>query len=94
LRVIFSPEAEQDLSAAVEFLTARRPSAAADLLANVSSLVRHLAAGEFDGPQTHLPSGEVVRSWPLSPFRLYYQREDDTLRVLRVYHQARRPIAR
>ncbi|HTP24028.1 MAG TPA: type II toxin-antitoxin system RelE/ParE family toxin, partial [Anaeromyxobacteraceae bacterium] len=77
-----------------DFLAARRPTAATELLANVSSLVRRLADAEFEGPSVQLRSGEFVRSWPISPFRLYYQLEDDSLRVLRIYHQSRRPITR
>jgi plasmid stabilization system protein ParE len=94
LKVAFSPEAERELSVALDFLLARRPAAAADLLANVRSLVRHLADGEIEGPQVRLRSGELIRSWPISPFRVYYQRGSDTLHVLRIYHQARRPITR
>jgi plasmid stabilization system protein ParE len=94
LKVVFSPEAEKDLTAALDFLTVRSPTAAAELLAEVASLVRRLAGGEFEGPQVQLRSGQVVRSWPVSPFRLYYQRTDDSFHVVRIYHQARRPITR
>jgi hypothetical protein len=36
--------------------------------------------------------GSRVRSWPIPPFRVYYQRRGAELVVLRVYHQARRPL--
>ena len=94
MRVLFAPEAEQDLNSAVDFLTGRSPAAAARLVAGVGSLVQRLADGDFEGPEQQLRSGETVKSWPLSPYRLYYQRTDEALRVVRIYHQARRPITR
>jgi plasmid stabilization system protein ParE len=94
LKIVFAPEAEEDLLAALDFLAARRPAAAAQLLGSVGTLVRRLADGDFEGPEARLRSGETVRSWPVSPYRLYYQRSYDELRVVRIYHQARRPIAR
>lgn len=58
------------------------------------SIIDKLAAGDFDGPEQELTSGERVRSWAVPPVRVYYQRQEDALWVLRIYHQARRPIAR
>jgi len=49
-------------------------------------------AKEFDGPVPRLRSGALVRSWAVAPFRIYYQRQPDELLIVRVYHQARRPI--
>ncbi len=94
MRVIFAPEAEQDLNSAVAFLADRGSAAAAQLVAGVRSLVEHLANADFEGSQQQLRSGETVRSWPLPPYRLYYQRSSEALRIVRIYHQARRPIAR
>ena len=94
MRVVFAPEVGQDLNSAVDFLADRSPTAAAQLLAGVRSLVQRLANADFEGPQQQLRSGEKVRSWPLPPYRLYYQRTSEALRVVRTYHQARRPIAR
>jgi plasmid stabilization system protein ParE len=94
VNVLFAPEAEQDLNSAVDFLTGRSPAAAARLVAGVRSLVQRLADGDFEGPEQQLRFGETVKSWPLSPYRLYYQRTDEALRVVRIYHQVRRPITR
>jgi plasmid stabilization system protein ParE len=60
----------------------------------VFRVVHRLARGEFDGPEQQLRSGQVIRSWPVYPLRIYYRRTTDTFQVLRVYHQARRPIAK
>ncbi|MCA9604361.1 MAG: hypothetical protein KC619_02130 [Myxococcales bacterium] len=56
--------------------------------------VDRLAEGGLDGPEQVLRSGERVRSWPVPPLRIYYQRASDHFSVLRIYHQAREPIAR
>ena len=94
MKILFAPEAEQDLDTAVDFLVGRNPPAAVQLVDGIRLLVSQLAEGEFDGPVQILRSGETVRSWPLPPFRLYYQRTDEVLLVVRIYHQARRLIAR
>jgi plasmid stabilization system protein ParE len=94
VRVVFAPEAAADLRATLEFIQQRNPSAAIKLARQVFSTIQKLATGLVDGPQHRLTSGETVRSWLIPPFRVYYQREPDVLRVLRVYHHARRPIAK
>ena len=60
----------------------------------ITRCIERLAAREFDGPVSRLRSGAVVRSWGVPPFRIYYQRHPDELLIVRVYHQARRPITR
>ena len=60
----------------------------------VLGVVKRLAAGRFEGQTQRLTTGEVVHSWPVPPFRIYYQRHPDELLIVRVYHQSRRPIAR
>lgn len=94
MRVQLSPEAEADLQATFEFIRERNPSAALRLAERVFETLEHLAAGGFEGPTQQLTTGEVVRSWVVPPFRIYYQRRDDVLQILRIYHHARRPIAK
>jgi plasmid stabilization system protein ParE len=78
----------------VEYIAKDNPRAASSLADRVFALVDRLAAGEFDGPEHRLSNGQLVRSWPVPPLRVYYQRLAKELRVLRIYHHARRPIAR
>ena len=73
-------------------LNERNPTAAANLDAEIAQYIERLAAQEFDGPVPRLRSGALVRSWAVAPFRIYYQRQPDELLIVRVYHQARRPI--
>ena len=94
MKVVFAPEAEKDLLEALEFLGSRNPAVAGQLYGNVSKLVSRLAEGDFEGPQHRLRSGAIVRSWPVSPYRIYYQRGENMFLVVRIYHQARRPITR
>ena len=91
---VYTEEAVADIVEAVSYLNQRNPTAAANLDAEIARCIERLADGEFDGPVSRLRSGAVVRSWGVPPFRIYYQRHPDELLIVRVYHQARRPITR
>jgi plasmid stabilization system protein ParE len=75
------------------FATENR-GAAGRLADRVFSLLEQLDRGDFEGAEVRLTSGEVLRSWAIPPYRVYYLREPDGILVVRVYHQARRPIAK
>jgi plasmid stabilization system protein ParE len=90
----FSPEAEADFAAAIEYLASRNSHAAHKLSEQIFAAIDKLAERRFEGPVQTLITGESVRSWPVPPFRIYYQRHDDLLWIVRIYHQARAPIAR
>lgn len=92
MKVLFSEEAEQDLEDAVSYLLEQNPAAAGRLIESVFDLAQRLAEGRFDGPWQVLSDGRCIQSWPLPPYRLFYQRAQDSLIVLRVYHQQRRPL--
>lgn len=94
MKVTYTEEAVADVIEAIAFLMDRNPAAAAELDAEIARCIERLAARDFDGPVSRLKSGAVVRSWGVPPFRIYYQRHDDELLIVRVYHQARRPITR
>lgn len=94
MKVTYTEEAVADIVEAITYLNERNPTAAANLDADIARCIERLADREFDGPVSRLRSGAVVRSWGVPPFRIYYQRHSDQLLILRVYHQARRPITR
>jgi plasmid stabilization system protein ParE len=94
VNVTYTEEAIADIVEAITYLNDRNPTAAANLDAELSRCIDRLAANEFEGPESRLRSGTVVRSWPVPPFRVYYQRHPGALLVVRVYHQSRRPIRR
>ena len=91
MTVLFAPEAEDDFHAAISYLRDRNPDAAAALGERVFAVIDQLAAGDFEGPETALTTGERVRSFAV-PLRIYYQRHGDALWVLRIYDQRRHPI--
>jgi len=94
LRIVYSPQAIEDIESYVTYVAGSNPDAAARLARRVLQTVDQLASRAFEGPEQQLLRGERVRSWPIYPLRIYYRRDADTLSVLRIYHQARRPIVR
>jgi len=90
--IYFAPKAEADFAAIIGYLAERNTIAAGELGDRIFAVIDKLARDEFDGPEQTLLSGEVVRSWPVPPLRVYYQRQPRALWVLRIYHQAQRPI--
>ena len=95
MNVVYTEEAIADIVDAITYLNARNPAAAAKLDRDISRCIERIASNEFDGAVSRLRSGAIVRSWAVPPFRVYYQRPgNDELLIVRVYHQARRPIRR
>jgi plasmid stabilization system protein ParE len=92
--IYFSPEAERDFAAVIGYLAERNPRAAAELGQRIFALIDKLVAGEFEGPEHVLTSGERVHSWAVPPVRIYYQRPQGAFWVVRIYHQALPPITR
>ena len=52
-------------------------------------LIEWLAVEPVLGPSHVLRNGDVVHGWPIKPFRIYYQRDSASFRVVRIYHEAR-----
>lgn len=94
MKIVYAPKARADLQTCVGFIAKDNPMAATHLAERVFALVDRLAAGDLEGPEQRLYDGQMVRSWPVPPLRVYYQRLANELRVLRIYHHARRPITR
>lgn len=94
MSVVYAPEAIEDLVAIADHIAKDSPPAASRFADRVMDMVEDLARGGLDGPEQELISGGTVRSWPVPPVRVYYRRTQGGLQVLRIYHQARRPIVR
>jgi toxin ParE1/3/4 len=92
MHLVIAPRAFDDLAAAAGYVARDNPAAAGRLVDRVFEIIDLLAEGGLDGPRSKLRSGVEVRSWPVPPFRIFYRREADTLHVLRIYHQSRRPL--
>lgn len=52
------------------------------------------APRSVEGREVRLRDGRQVHTWPVPPYRIYYRQSADVFEVVRVYHQARRPIER
>ena len=94
MKISYTEEAIADIVEAITYLNERSQTAAANLDAEITRCIERLAGESFEGPVSRLRSGALVRSWPVSPFRIYYQRHHAELLIVRVYHQTRRPISR
>ena len=94
MSIVWAPEAIEDLEAALDYLRERNRETSVNLARAVVALVERLAREPIEGPVHRLRDGQTVRGWPLPPFRIYYVRSGGELRVARVYHQKRAPIAR
>lgn len=92
MKVVFTEEVEHDLQEAVAYLLERNAGAATNLVDKVFDLAQRLADNMFDGPWEVLSDGRRVQSWPLPPYRMFYQRTEHALIVLRLYHQRQRPL--
>lgn len=53
-----------------------------------------LGSGLVTGAEVTLRDVRRVHCWSMAPFRIYYRVVGDELQVVRIYHQARRPIER
>ncbi|HEX2573156.1 MAG TPA: type II toxin-antitoxin system RelE/ParE family toxin [Polyangia bacterium] len=94
MSIRFSRVAARDLRQQLAYLTERNPQAARQLAADLDELLRALDRSAFEGQEKRLLSGRVVHAWPLPPLGIYYQRRGAELYVVRIYHQARRPITK
>ena len=94
MTIYFAPQAEADFAAVIGYLAERNPTAATELGQRIFTVIDKLARRELEGPQETLVSGDVVRSWPVPPIRVYYQRQQSALWLLRIYHQSQPPIVR
>ena len=92
--IVWSSEAADDFLQALAYLRERNPVAAAQLATRVDAALTKLTREPIDGPAQRLRSGKLVRSWPVHPFRLYYQRLGENFLVVGLYHQKRQPIVR
>jgi len=94
VKIVWAQEASEDFEEAIAFIAADNRAAATKLAMRVLELVERLASEPILGPAFTLRTGEVVRGWPVRPLRIYYTRDENELRVVRVYHQSREQITR
>lgn len=70
------------------------PEAAEQVLSRLLEVIGMLASGLIEGPEVVLRDGRRVHTWPVPPYRIYCRKRGEEFQVVRVYHQAQRPIQR
>lgn len=94
MTIVVSPLAQHDLRQAYNQIARDNPTAADGVLGRIVDVIGTLASGGVEGREVRLRDGRRVYTWPVPPYRIYYRRSADVFEVVRVYHQARRPIER
>lgn len=94
MKVIVSPQAREDLKQAYQYIAQESPNVADRALGRIVEVIGMLASGAIEGREVSLRDGRHVHTWPVPPYRIYYRKRNDLFEVVRVYHQARRPIER
>ena len=95
MRLVLSRQARADLAEIKRYYLAEgSPRAAAAMLAHLDEAIQRLLAGALHGREVRLLDGRPVQGWPVPPYRIYYERTASYTRIVRVYHQSRRPIER
>lgn len=92
MKIVLAPLAAKDLKEAHDFIAQDNPEAADRVLVALSETFGILASSRVQGRSVTLKNGESVRTWSHPPYRIYYRIVGDELQVVRVYHQARRPL--
>lgn len=94
MTIVVAPKARDDLREVYEYIQEDNPGAADRVLVHIIEVIGMLASGVMQGREVILRDGRKVHSWPVPPYRIYYRIREQELQVVRVYHQARRPIER
>lgn len=94
MTIVVAPRAQCDLREAYEYIQRDNPQAADQVLARIIEVIGMLGSGAMKGREVLLRDGRKVHTWPVPPYRIYYRIRGQELQVIRVYHQARRPIER
>ena len=94
MTILVSPQAREDLKQGYQHIAKDSVEAADRVLARIVEVIGMLASGLVEGKEVVLHDGRRVQTWPVPPYRIYYRKSTDKFEVIRVYHQARRPIER
>lgn len=77
MTIRYTNEAHRDLLDAFEYIARENPAGAGRLADRMFALLEQLDLGDFEGAEVRLSSGEVLRSWAVPPYRVYYLREPE-----------------
>ena len=94
MTIVVASQAREDLREAYDYIRKDNPNAAPWVLAHIVEVIGMLVSEAVTGRDVLLRDGRRVKTWPVPPYRIYYRVKGQELQVIRVYHQARRPIER
>jgi addiction module RelE/StbE family toxin len=89
LKVLFAPQARQDLDDIVDYLLQENADMAKVVLDRIMEAIRSLAEMPHLGRPGRVPGTRELVA-PRTPFVVPYQVSGNTVEILRVYHGARR----
>jgi toxin ParE1/3/4 len=92
VKIVIAPLAAQNLQQAYDFIAQDNLEAADRVLIAITETLGFLGSGIVQGRDVRLRTGELVSTWSHPPYRIYYRIIGEDLQLIRVYHQARRPI--
>lgn len=92
MKIVISEEAKADLIDIRNYIAQDDRDAAKREVARIKAAIALLATNKADGRRLQLSTGQSVRIWLVSSYRLYYRRTDTELHILHVHHHARRFI--
>lgn len=90
LRVVFSPEAENDLEAIADYIAADNPRRALEFIETLRTCCDHLTTFPLRNPVYGETEGVTVRKYPYKHYIIYYGVQGDTLSIFHIWHAARR----
>jgi len=94
VKTVLSAEAIEDLRDGFDFIAKDSPAAARTFLLRILGAFDLLSSGIIRGRRATLPGRRHCHAWSVPPYWIYHVLAGRELRILRVYHQARRPIDR
>jgi addiction module RelE/StbE family toxin len=90
MKVRFSPEAFADRERIFEYLHARSPTGARNVLASIRAAVAQLADQPYSGYQTDNPDVRV-KFIIHYPYKIFYNVREDVVEIIHIRHTSRRP---
>ena len=91
MRIRFTPSAERQLDAALEYIRRDRPTAAAAYSQKARKRLKRLKDFPNSGRKVPEYPSDSVREVIVSPYRFFYQQRDDGIWILAVWHEAQLP---
>ena len=90
MKVIFSPESENDLEAIADYIAEDNPSKALDFIFELKEHCENLTSFPNRNPVYDEIEGFTVRKYPYKNYIVYYGAGDEFLYIFHIWHASRR----